>query len=112
MLEKGQIALREDAVSARDEIRDPYLLECLDLKDEYSEGELEEALIRRLEWFLLELGAGFTFVARRAHGAGSFSGSATKAVGNALALGNGQPRTKGGRGGNRGEAAEAAEDAM
>ena len=65
MLEKGQIALREDAISAHDEIRDPYLLEFLDLKDEYSEGELEEALVRHLEWFLVELGAGFTFVARQ-----------------------------------------------
>jgi predicted nuclease of restriction endonuclease-like (RecB) superfamily len=65
MLEKGQVARPEDAVSARDEIRDPYLLEFLDLKDEYSEGELEEALVRHLEWFLLELGAGFTFVARQ-----------------------------------------------
>lgn len=35
------------------------------LKDEYSESELEEALIRHLESFLLELGAGFTFVARQ-----------------------------------------------
>ena len=35
------------------------------LKDEYSESELEDALIRHLEWFLLELGAGFTFVARQ-----------------------------------------------
>ncbi len=65
MIEKGQIALPGDTVSAKDEIRDPYLLEFLDLKDEYSEGELEEALIRHLEWFLLELGAGFTFVARQ-----------------------------------------------
>jgi len=55
----------EDAMSAEDEVRDPYLLEFLDLKDEYSESELEEALIRHLESFLLELGAGFTFVARQ-----------------------------------------------
>ena len=47
------------------EIRDPYLLEFLNLKDEYSESELEEALIRHLEWFLLELGTGFAFVARQ-----------------------------------------------
>jgi YhcG PDDEXK nuclease domain len=53
------------AISAQDEIRDPYLLEFLDLKDEYSESELEDALIRHLEWFLLELGNGFTFVARQ-----------------------------------------------
>jgi hypothetical protein len=49
----------------RDQIRDPYLLEFLNLKDEYSESDLEEAIIRHLEWFLLELGAGFTFVARQ-----------------------------------------------
>ncbi len=55
----------EDAISAQDEIRDPYLLEFLNLKDEYSESELEDALIRHLEWFLLELGNGFTFVARQ-----------------------------------------------
>jgi predicted nuclease of restriction endonuclease-like (RecB) superfamily len=48
-----------------DEIRDPYLLEFLNLKDEYGENDLEEALVRHLEWFLLELGSGFTFVARQ-----------------------------------------------
>ncbi len=52
-------------MSADEEIRDPYLLEFLNLKDEYSEDDLEEALIRHLEWFMLELGAGFTFVARQ-----------------------------------------------
>ena len=49
----------------QDEVRSPYLLEFLDLKDEYSENDLEESLIRHLESFLLELGAGFTFVARQ-----------------------------------------------
>jgi len=48
-----------------DEIKDPYVLEFLGLKDEYSESELEEALIKHLEEFLLELGLGFTFVARQ-----------------------------------------------
>lgn len=65
MLARGQRARPEDAVSMKDEVRDPYLLEFLNLKDEYSEGELEEALIRHLEWFLLELGNGFAFVARQ-----------------------------------------------
>ena len=65
MLARGQIANPEDAMTAEDEVRDPYLLEFLNLKDEYSENDLEEALIRHLEWFLLELGAGFTFVARQ-----------------------------------------------
>ena len=48
-----------------DEIKDPYILEFLGLKDEYSESHLEEALIKHLEYFLLELGIGFTFVARQ-----------------------------------------------
>jgi hypothetical protein len=41
------------------------MLEFLGLKDEYSESQLEEALIHHLEEFLLELGIGFTFVARQ-----------------------------------------------
>jgi predicted nuclease of restriction endonuclease-like (RecB) superfamily len=48
-----------------DEIKDPYILEFLGLKDEYSESQLEEALIKYLEQFLLELGIGFAFVARQ-----------------------------------------------
>jgi predicted nuclease of restriction endonuclease-like (RecB) superfamily len=48
-----------------DEIKDPYILEFLGLKNEYSESQLEEALIKHLENFLLELGTGFTFVARQ-----------------------------------------------
>jgi predicted nuclease of restriction endonuclease-like (RecB) superfamily len=65
MLQRGQQPRPEDAVSVEEEIRDPYFLEFLNLKDEYSETDLEEALIRHLEWFLLELGTGFTFVARQ-----------------------------------------------
>jgi len=48
-----------------DGIKDPYILEFLGLKDEYSESQLEEALIKYLEHFLLELGIGFAFVARQ-----------------------------------------------
>jgi predicted nuclease of restriction endonuclease-like (RecB) superfamily len=47
------------------EIRDPFVLEFLNLKDEYSESDLEDALITELERFLLELGNDFTFVARQ-----------------------------------------------
>jgi predicted nuclease of restriction endonuclease-like (RecB) superfamily len=65
MLARGQQARPEDVVTVEDEVRSPYLLEFLNLKDEYSESELEEALVRHLETFLLELGAGFTFVARQ-----------------------------------------------
>ena len=42
-------------VTPEKEIKDPYVLELLDLKDEYSESQVEEALIRHLETFLLEL---------------------------------------------------------
>ncbi|EPK3466772.1 PDDEXK nuclease domain-containing protein [Pseudomonas aeruginosa] len=65
MLVKGAVPKPEDAVSPDDAIKDPYVLEFLDLKDEYSESDLEQALIRRLEDFLLELGDGFTFVGRQ-----------------------------------------------
>jgi hypothetical protein len=41
------------------------VLEFLGLKDEYSESEVEEALIRHLETFLVELGGDFTFVGRQ-----------------------------------------------
>lgn len=62
---RGSAARPEDAVTPNDAIKDPYVLEFLDLKDEYSESELEAALIQRLEDFLLELGEGFTFVGRQ-----------------------------------------------
>ena len=45
--------------------KDPYLLEFLGLKDEYSESDLEEALIQHLETFLMELGSDFCFVGRQ-----------------------------------------------
>jgi predicted nuclease of restriction endonuclease-like (RecB) superfamily len=61
----GRGPKREDMVTVEEEVRDPYLLEFLNLKDEYGESDLEEALIRHLEWFLLEMGKGFTFVARQ-----------------------------------------------
>jgi predicted nuclease of restriction endonuclease-like (RecB) superfamily len=48
-----------------DHVRDPFVLEFLNLKDEYSESDLEDALVRSLEAFLLELGNDFAFVARQ-----------------------------------------------
>jgi hypothetical protein len=57
MLTKGARARPEDRVSADEEVKDPLVLEFLNLKDEYSESELEEMLLRHLEKFLLELGA-------------------------------------------------------
>ncbi|MDD2722357.1 MAG: PDDEXK nuclease domain-containing protein [Gallionella sp.] len=46
-------------------LRDPYLLDFLGLNDRYLEKDLEDAILREIEKFLLELGAGFTFVARQ-----------------------------------------------
>jgi predicted nuclease of restriction endonuclease-like (RecB) superfamily len=65
MLKKGGKRRPEDAVTAEEEIKDPYVLEFLGLRDEYSESDLEDALIRHMEAFLLELGGDFTFVARQ-----------------------------------------------
>jgi predicted nuclease of restriction endonuclease-like (RecB) superfamily len=45
--------------------RDPYFLDFLGLKDRYLEKDLEDAIIRELENFILELGVGFTFIARQ-----------------------------------------------
>lgn len=59
---KGQIIEKP-----QDAIKDPYILEFIGLPDNtnYSESELEQKLIDKLEHFLLELGNGFTFVARQ-----------------------------------------------
>lgn len=65
MLEKGSVATPADTVTPEAAIKDPYVLEFLDLKDEYSESDLEDALIHRLEDFLLELGGDFAFVGRQ-----------------------------------------------
>lgn len=65
MLVKGAVPKTADAVTPDDAIKDPYVLEFPDLKDEYSESDLEKALIQRLEDFLLELGDGFAFVGKQ-----------------------------------------------
>jgi len=61
----GATSKPQDQVTAEEEIRDPFILEFLGLRDEYSESDLEEALILHLEHFLLELGNDFAFVARQ-----------------------------------------------
>ena len=53
------------AVSAPLLLKDPYVLDFLGLRDRYLERNLEDAILRELENFLLELGAGFSFVARQ-----------------------------------------------
>ncbi|MBX7116566.1 MAG: PDDEXK nuclease domain-containing protein [Myxococcaceae bacterium] len=65
MLRRGQAMAPTDVVTPEEAIRQPYVLEFLNLKDEYSETELEAALIAKLESFLLELGGDFTFVGRQ-----------------------------------------------
>ena len=45
--------------------RDPYVLDFLGLKDRYLEKDLEDAILRELETFLLELGSGFAFLGRQ-----------------------------------------------
>jgi predicted nuclease of restriction endonuclease-like (RecB) superfamily len=45
--------------------KDPYLFDILGLKDEYAEDDLEEAILRELEKFILEFGKGFAFVERQ-----------------------------------------------
>ena len=46
-------------------LKDPYVLDFLDLKDSYSEKDLESAIIAELERFILEMGRDFTFVGRQ-----------------------------------------------
>ena len=60
--EKGQII-----ENPKDTLKDPYILEFIGLQEntKYSESQLEQKLINKLEHFLLELGKGFTFVARQ-----------------------------------------------
>ncbi|CAN2044923.1 DUF1016 domain-containing protein [Candidatus Magnetomoraceae bacterium gMMP-1] len=46
-------------------LKDPYILDFLELNDSYLEKDLEDAILRELQQFLLELGSGFTFIARQ-----------------------------------------------
>lgn len=63
-LELQALAAKGDLTSAM-VLKDPYVLDFLELNDHYVEKDLEDAILRELEQFLLELGAGFTFVARQ-----------------------------------------------
>ncbi len=63
---KELAALRaEDKLTPDLVFRDPYFLNFLGLTDTYSEADLEQAILRDLERFMLELGVGFAFVARQ-----------------------------------------------
>jgi predicted nuclease of restriction endonuclease-like (RecB) superfamily len=66
LIEKELKALRDNDRLTPDLVfRDPYVLDFLGLRDTYSEKDLENALLREIEAFLLELGAGFAFVERQ-----------------------------------------------
>lgn len=65
MLQKAAVAQPDDTITPETAIKDPFVLEFLDLKDEYSESDLEEALIQNMADFLLELGDDFAFVGRQ-----------------------------------------------
>ena len=60
-----QVLRQEQVVNPALLLKDPYVLDFLDLNDRYLEKDLEDAILREIEQFLLELGAGFTFVARQ-----------------------------------------------
>lgn len=48
-------------------LKGPYMLDFLDLKDTYSEKDLENAILSELEHFILEIGSDFAFLARQKH---------------------------------------------
>lgn len=58
-------AAKDEDISPDLLLKDPYMLDFLSINDRYLEKDLEDAILRELEQFLLELGAGFTFVARQ-----------------------------------------------
>lgn len=66
-LVKAEAERKKELIQAKDIIKDPYVLEFLDLKQnpDFYEQELEQAIIDKLQEFLLELGKGFSFVGRQ-----------------------------------------------
>jgi predicted nuclease of restriction endonuclease-like (RecB) superfamily len=64
-LQKGRRPRPDDHMTLAETINEPYLLEFLDLRDEYSENDAEDALVNRIQEFLLELGGDFAFVGRQ-----------------------------------------------
>lgn len=66
-LVKAEAGNQKETMQAKDIIKDPYVLEFLDLKPntDFYEKELEQAIIDKLQEFLLELGRGFSFVGRQ-----------------------------------------------
>jgi len=63
--ENADIQLHDSKKIKSGVFKDPYLLDFLELKDGYLENDLESAILKELELFILELGNGFTFVERQ-----------------------------------------------
>jgi predicted nuclease of restriction endonuclease-like (RecB) superfamily len=64
--QEAQIKTTELIENPKDFLRDPYILDFLNLQDKtYQESDLEQAIISNLQQFLLELGKGFAFVERQ-----------------------------------------------
>lgn len=63
--EHVNLQLHNNTSVAKGVFKDPYLLDFLELKDGYLENDLEAAILKELELFILELGNGFTFVERQ-----------------------------------------------
>jgi len=57
--------LHDGDVSPSIILKDPYILDFLELNDRYLEKDLEDAILREIESFILELGSGFSFIARQ-----------------------------------------------
>ncbi len=57
--------LKEGVVTPNMVLKDPYILDFLELNDRYLEKDLEDAILRDIENFILELGNGFSFIARQ-----------------------------------------------
>jgi predicted nuclease of restriction endonuclease-like (RecB) superfamily len=67
LFERGEIAdadLSEESIVPFNVFKDPYLLDMLDLKENYLEGDLKKAILNDIEAFLLEFGHGFSFIER------------------------------------------------
>lgn len=63
--EIANMQIENDLGDIKDTFKDPYFLDFLGLKDGYMENDLESAILKELEIFILELGKGFTFVERQ-----------------------------------------------
>lgn len=65
VMQELQTVVQTGQISSSLLLKDPYVLDFLGLDDHYLEKDLEDAILRDLECFLLELGAGFSFIARQ-----------------------------------------------